>query len=232
MKKKYKRKAMMLLVLVTCVGALVFFWDKLFVSDTGMTTPTEITYTFDTAVIDKGLVRIVNTTSAYTNVGSGVVVSFDENYTYIITNAHVLDEVGSIEVTNGSFMSAATVVELSRNTVLDIIVLKVAKTDYLVPVKISTNYKVSDLVVTVGYPNGEYSVKAGLITAITDVRINSSAKIDYGSSGSGLFNTQMELVGLNKGMIVDTNNQWLSTISIKSHDILTYLMGLGINAVL
>lgn len=230
MKKKYKKKIITIIVLVASISALFFFWDNIFTKNPGMTRPDEIIYTFDTNVIDKGIVKIVNTTAAYSNVGSGIVVAFDELYTYIITNAHVLDEIGSVEVSNGSFMAAATVVEFSRNTVLDIILLKITKTDYLVPVVISTNYKVADLVVTVGFPNGQYSVKAGLITAITEVRINSSARIDQGSSGSGLFSTEMKLVGLNKGMIVDGNGQWLSTLSIKSHDILSYLMGLGINA--
>ena len=74
-----------------------------------------------------------------------------------------------------------------------------------------------------GYANQVYDISAGLITSITSDKINSNASIQPGQSGSGLFNTELELVGLNKQFVVDSNGAWLSTISIKVESITAYL---------
>lgn len=221
---------------MTIIIVMIFFfglfwaWGQfgdMFNQNNDMTPPDSITYQFDTSIIERGLVRITNTTASYTNTGSGVVIHHSDTDTYILTNAHIFDEVGQIEIINGSLQLTAQIVAYSKDTTLDLILLKVTRNDYLVPVQLSTVYQVSTLVVSVGYPNGQYDVQPGLITAIT-TRINSSARIAAGSSGSGLFNVQMQLIGLNKGMVVDVNGQWLSTVSIKSDDIIVYMLGLGL----
>lgn len=221
---------------MTIIIVMIFFfglflsWGKIsefFSNDNEMDPPDGITYQFDTSVLDRSLIRLTNTTQAYTNTGSGVVIYSSDTDTYILTNAHIFDEAGVIEIINGSLRLTAQIVSLSADSNLDLILLKVPKNEYLLPVTLSTNYQVSNLVVAIGYPNGEYDVEPGMITSIT-TRINSSARIAAGSSGSGLFNTQMQLIGLNKGMVVDTNGAWLSTVSIKAEDIITYMLGLGL----
>lgn len=221
---------------MTIIIVMIFFfglfwaWGQfgdMFITNNDIVPPDGITYQFDTSVIERGLVRITNTTPSYTNTGSGVVIHHSDTDTYILTNAHIFDEVGQIEIINGSLQLTAQIVQYSIDTSLDLILLKVTRNDYLVPVEISTVYQVSNLVIAIGYPNGQYEVQPGLITSIS-TRINSSARIAPGSSGSGLFNAQMQLIGLNKGMVVDVNGQWLSTVSIKSDDIIVYMLGLGL----
>lgn len=230
MKRKYKKKFMTIIIVMIFFIGLFLSWGKLSEifggKDNTMNPPDGVTYQFDTSVLDRSLVRLTNTTPSYTNNGSGVVIHQSDTETFIITNAHIFDEVGQIEIMNGTLQLTAQIVPLSSDSNMDLVLLKVPRNEYLTPVQVSTIYQVSNLVVAIGYPNGEYDVQPGLITSIT-TRINSSARISGGSSGSGLFNAQMQLIGINKGMVVDVNGAWLSTVSIKSTDIINYMLGLG-----
>lgn len=188
------------------------------------TTPIPpVTQEFDVSSLNNQLVLIKHTAQGLTNYGSGVVISTDLDKTYILTNAHVIENGGSIEVINNSLQVTATVVSGSINHEYDMVILSIPRNDFLVPVTFANDYSVGSLVLAAGYHNTTYDINAGLITSINNDRINSSARIAAGQSGSGLFNSEMQLVGLNKQYVVDVNNQWLSTISIKVETILEYI---------
>lgn len=222
MKNKKLRKILVIIVLVV---ACVIGYEMLFKKDSnhGANPIPPATQDFDVSSLNSQLVLIKHTSTGYVNYGSGVVVHQDIQKTYILTNAHVLDNLGTIEVINGSLQVAAAVVTNSWDYVNDMVLISVPRSDALTPVTFATSYSVGSLVIAAGYANQVYDITAGLITLITDSKINSNASIQPGQSGSGLFNAEMKLVGLNKQYVVDGNGAWLSTISIKVETIQAYL---------
>ncbi len=222
MKKKSKKIIIILILVVAAVLGYEFFINT--DNTSGGTTPIPpATQDFDVSVLNNQIVLIKHTSNSYVNYGSGVVVSMDETKTYILTNAHVLDNLGSVEVINGALQIVATVVTDSWDYELDMVLLSIPKNDVLIPVSMSTTYAVGSLVFAAGYINQAYDISAGLITAVKNNIINSNATIQPGQSGSGLFNSEMQFVGLNKQYVVDANGAWLSTISIKVETIISYL---------
>lgn len=221
---KFKKGKKLLLIVILGLAAVIGY--ELLLSgnkDSNSTPIPPATQDFDVAALNNQIVLIKHTTTEYTNYGSGVVVGFDDAKTYVLTNAHVLENLGTVEIINGSIQLNAQVVPDSFNHELDMVLLSIPKNDQLVPVKFATSYNVGSLVFAAGYHNQSYDISAGLITSINSDRINSNARINPGQSGSGLFNSELELVGLNKQYVVDSNDAWLSTISIKVEAIITYL---------
>lgn len=221
MKKKFKKIMIIVVLVVIAVIGYEFFLTP---NDNTTNTPIPpATQDFDVSALNNQLVLIKHTSASYINYGSGVVVHQDDTKTYILTNAHVLDNLGSVEVINGSLQVVAAVVIDSWDYELDMVLLSIPRSDNLTPVTFASTYAVGSLVFAAGYANQVYDISAGLITSITSDKINSNASIQPGQSGSGLFNTELELVGLNKQFVVDSNGAWLSTISIKVESITTYL---------
>ena len=222
MKNKTIKKIIIILIIIL---AAVLGYEFFIKSDNGgneIPVP-PATQDFDVSSLNNQIVLIKHTSNSYVNYGSGVVVAVDETKTYILTNAHVLDNIGSVEVINGSLQVVAQVVANSWDYQLDMVLLSIPKNDILMPVSMASNYNVGSLVFASGYRNQSYDISAGLITSIKDNIINSNAAIEPGQSGSGLFNTEMQLVGLNKQYVVDSNGAWLSTISIRVESIIAYL---------
>ena len=218
---KFKRA----LIIIVVVLALVIGYELLFSggNDEGSNPIPPATQEFDVSSLNNQLVLVKHTSASYVNYGSGVVVGQDIQKTYILTNAHVLDNLGTVEIINASLILTAAVVPDSWDYENDMVLLSVPRNDVLTPVTFATSYSVGSLVIAAGYANQVYDITAGLITSITDAKINSNASIQPGQSGSGLFNAEMKLVGLNKQYVVDSNGAWLSTISIRVEIIQAYL---------
>lgn len=213
------------LIIIGIIVAGIVGYEFLFTgSDDGGSNPIPpATQEFDVSALNAQLVLVKHTTAGYVNYGSGVVVHQDIDKTYILTNAHVLENLGTVEIINASLQVTAQVVIDSWDYELDMVLLSIPRNDALVPVTFATSYAVGSLVFAAGYANQVYDISAGLITSITTDKINSNATIQPGQSGSGLFNTEMQLVGLNKQFVVDSNGAWLSTISIRVEAIQSYL---------
>lgn len=136
--------------------------------------------------------------------GSGVVLSEDG---YIVTNHHVIDGANTIKVrlSNGQTYTAALTGTDERT---DLAVLKINASG-LTAAKLtdSSTVRVGDFVIAIGNPLGELggTVTEGIISA-KDRKVTidgeamtllqTSAAVNPGNSGGGLFNLNGELVGV------------------------------------
>jgi putative serine protease PepD len=139
--------------------------------------------------------------------GSGVILRSDG---FILTSAHVVDGVRSIEVTlaNGDKLPAKLV---GTDDVTDVAVIKVARTNLPAAV-IGTEkqLRVGDIAVAIGSPLGlQQTVTEGIISALGRVvhagasspalvdMIQTDAAITHGNSGGALINGDGAVVGIN-----------------------------------
>ncbi|MEG0832629.1 MAG: trypsin-like peptidase domain-containing protein [Oscillospiraceae bacterium] len=136
--------------------------------------------------------------------GSGVVLSADG---YIVTNNHVVNGASKITVrTKSGANYPATLVGTDSKT--DLAVLKIDATG-LTPTILgdSSKLRVGDAVVAIGNPLGSLggTVTDGIISALdreivvqnqTMTLLQTSAAVNPGNSGGGLFNANGELVGI------------------------------------
>ncbi|KAB2923652.1 MAG: DegQ family serine endoprotease [Candidatus Contendobacter sp.] len=138
------------------------------------------------------------------SVGSGFIVSADG---YIVTNAHVVDEVDSIVVglSDRSELPAQVVGKDRRS---DIALLKVNTDASLPTVRIGDSHKakVGQWVLAIGSPFGfERTATQGIISALGRSLpsdnyvpfIQTDAAVNPGNSGGPLFNLDGEVIGVN-----------------------------------
>lgn len=136
--------------------------------------------------------------------GSGVVLTEDG---YIVTNRHVIDGAGSVQVrlNDGRTYPARTA---GSDEKTDLAVLKIDAAG-LTPAKLadSSLTRAGDFVIAVGNPLGELggTVTEGIISAKdrqvtidnqSMTLLQTSAAVNPGNSGGGLFNLEGELVGV------------------------------------
>ncbi|MCG8393070.1 MAG: DegQ family serine endoprotease [Pseudomonadales bacterium] len=142
--------------------------------------------------------------------GSGVIVDAKEGY--VLTNAHVVKNADTIEVTltDGRELSAELV---GTDEEVDLAVLKLERAKDLTQIAIadSTRLKVGDFVVAIGNPFGlGQTVTSGIVSALGrtglgidgyESFIQTDASINPGNSGGALVNLKGELVGINTAII-------------------------------
>ncbi len=144
--------------------------------------------------------------------GSGVIMS---DAGYIITNAHVIENGGTVTVvTADEARYEARVVGSDSKT--DLAVLKIDGAEGLTPAEFgsSGDLVVGELAVAIGNPLGMElfgSVTAGIISALdrkitfedrTMVLIQTDAAINPGNSGGALVNGYGQIIGINSAKIV------------------------------
>jgi serine protease Do len=139
--------------------------------------------------------------------GTGIVI---DPRGYIVTNHHVVDEVGSLRVRLADGTAVAARV-LARDPESDLALIKVDTTRPLptVPLGTATDLMVGETVIAVGNAYGyEHTVTVGVVSAVgRDVTLNkevsykaliqTDASINPGNSGGPLLNVHGELVGVN-----------------------------------
>lgn len=140
--------------------------------------------------------------------GSGVVIAQSDEYAYIVTNYHVIDGASSASV----ILTDKTVIEseyLDGDVNYDIAMIRI-KTDKKFPKIVcgsSDSLKVGEEVLAIGNPLGQLggTVTDGIISALNrEVTIDNikmtllqtSAAVNPGNSGGGLFNMAGELIGV------------------------------------
>lgn len=143
--------------------------------------------------------------------GSGFIIDKEG---FIITNAHVINDAESIDVT----LSDETVHEakiIGKDNLTDIALIKINTQKELKPVRLgdSDKARVGDWILAIGNPFGlGGSVTAGIISAKSrdiesgqyDNFIQTDASINQGSSGGPMFNMAGEVIGINS-VIFSTN---------------------------
>ncbi len=156
--------------------------------------------------------------------GTGIIYSETDNYYYIVTNNHVIDN--STNITIKLFDNEADIfvdlVGADKNT--DIAVLKLKKDDIvnkddnseIKPITIgsSSNIRVGDTAIAIGNAYGySNTVTKGIVSALNrnvDTRLNilsliqTDAAINEGNSGGPLIDKYGNLIGINTIKIVDT----------------------------
>ena len=155
--------------------------------------------------------------------GSGFVYKTDDNYGYILTNQHVVEESSSITIV----MSDKTEVEgklLGSDEYLDLAVVRIDKKNVKLVATLGTSEdsELGDTVFTIGSPVGvEYSgtVTRGTLSGknrMVSVSISNSenwimkvlqidAAINPGNSGGPLLNVNGEVIGINSLKLAETS---------------------------
>lgn len=159
-----------------------------------------------------------------TSCGSGVIISQDENYLYIVTNQHVVADATTLSV---SFVDNAVYEAqlCGSDEEADLAVIKVALSDLsqdtLSQIKViavggSDQLEVGEQVVAIGNALGYgQSVTTGIVSALdrsmtnesgaTATYIQTDAAINPGNSGGALLNLDGELIGINSAKLSDTD---------------------------
>lgn len=140
--------------------------------------------------------------------GSGVVWAIGTDYSYIVTCNHVIEDANEIKITfhNGETISSELV---GGDHKTDIAVLKVQKTD-LSPILLpndNSTLAIGQAVIAIGNPLGEFgnSVSDGILSSTArNILVDGSvmrvlqttAAVNHGNSGGGLFDLNGQLIGL------------------------------------
>ncbi len=152
--------------------------------------------------------------------GSGFVYKQDDQYGYVLTNNHVVENTTSVKVINVEGVEVDAIV-LGTDVYMDIAVLRIPKDAILQVATIgdSSNSELGDTVFTVGSPEGrEYmgTVTKGILSGkdreVTVKLSNGSyimsvlqtdAAINPGNSGGPLVNINGEVIGINSLKLVE-----------------------------
>ena len=161
--------------------------------------------------------------------GSGIIVSQNDDYLYIVTNNHVVDGATSLTVAfSDNSMADAEIKGTDPST--DLAVIRVAldsvEAETLANIKVATlgnsdNLKVGEASIAIGNALGYgQSVTTGCISALnrevsvsdsssgtnyTAQLIQTDAAINPGNSGGALLNAQGEVIGINSVKYSDTS---------------------------
>ena len=153
---------------------------------------------------------------SYSGFGSGVIISNDG---YIVTNNHVVEDAGLINVTlNDNSEYEATLVGNDPTTDLALLKIDVENTPYITFGN-SDDVKIGEWVLAVGNPfNLTSTVTAGIVSAkarninilgtpgAIESFIQTDAAVNMGNSGGALVNMNGELVGVNAAIASNTGS--------------------------
>lgn len=180
----------------------------------GSTGHTNLTKSEVVALVADAVVEITTATVQYngnyvaSGAGSGVVIAQSDEYAYIVTNYHVIEGASSANV----ILTDKTVIPaeyLDGDVNYDIAMIRI-KTNKKFPKIVcgsSKDLKVGEDVLAIGNPLGQLggTVTDGIISAlnrevtIENVKmtlLQTSAAVNPGNSGGGLFNMAGELIGI------------------------------------
>lgn len=172
---------------------------------------------YDATVLIQGYSK-----DSITSTGTGFVYKTDNNYGYLLTNQHVVNDTEKITIvlTNDKEVSAEV---LGGDEYLDLAVLRIPKSEVIQVANIgnSEKCKIGDSIFTVGSPMGyDYrgSVTSGILSGkdrMVAVSVTSSsndwvmrvlqidASINPGNSGGPLLNVNGEVIGICSLKLVD-----------------------------
>lgn len=159
-------------------------------------------------VYDSVVVINAYLSSGYSS-GAGVLFAESEEYSYILTCHHVIEDALSYEIILSDQTSYSASL-IGGDPTTDIAVLAIAATDLCIAsfTTDSSNLKVGSTAIAIGNPLGTLgnTVTSGIISATNRYittedgtkheLIQTDAAINSGNSGGGLFNTAGELIGI------------------------------------
>lgn len=148
-------------------------------------------------------------TNSLSSVGSGVII--DAAKGFIVTNAHVIKDAQSVNITlsDGRHFNAK-VIGMDKPSDVALLQVKVPNLT-AIPLADSNQLQVGDFVAAIGSPFGlNQSVTSGIVSALGrsalgienyESFIQTDASINPGNSGGALINTKGQLVGINTAII-------------------------------
>ncbi len=166
-----------------------------------------------------------DTDSTYetTSSGSGIIVAQDDDYVYIVTNYHVIEDADelSVEFIDESTYSA-TIKGTSEDNDLAVLMVSISDiaSETLNEIKVatlgdSTTLKLGEPAIAIGNSLGYgQSVTVGYISALerevqiednTMTLLQTDAAINPGNSGGALLNIKGEVIGINSAKYSDTS---------------------------
>ena len=161
-----------------------------------------------TSIIKSYTVAIKIEISSSVSIGSGIIIKQDDNSYQILTNEHVIRYADKIEVYIPSLNKYFEATLEKENTNEDLAIISITTTDILSVYTVTDiEYSVGQLVLAVGTATSldfANTVTLGIISNITDERIQHDAAINTGNSGGPLFTINGMLIGLNVSKINST----------------------------
>ena len=217
------------ITIILCVGAFFAFYKfylknlvvektikEVTVTDSGISDAVENVY--DATVVVESYIngRLYST-------GTGFVYKKDDNYGYILTNSHVIENATEVKIILTSKESITTKV-LGNDSYSDIAVLSIPSNKVLSVASVgdSDSIKVGDTAFTVGAPvdasayswtvtrgiisgkNREVAVTINNSSSVMEV-IQTDAAINSGNSGGPLCNSNGEVIGITNMKLASTN---------------------------
>lgn len=161
------------------------------------------------AMLEPSVVRIDISGPGWIGAGSGVIIT---NTGWVLTNAHVLEDATSVEIT---LMNGDTYTGLVNNIywhdTLDIALVKMNTSQTNFPAAMlgsSSDTEIGETVVAIGFPDpfflyGPASFTAGIVSAFRVTLfdgleyIQTDAAVNLGNSGGPLVNLKGEVIGIN-----------------------------------
>jgi serine protease Do len=156
--------------------------------------------------ISKGCVGIYGSSNDSASGGSGVIYKEVNGLYYVVTNAHVIEEMTKIQIFLGGvkYYNATLVGKDSKN---DIAVLTFSLDMFGGEVYVHDifNYeeeliKVGQTTLAIGCPldlDNYNTLTTGVVSKVTYSQIMTNAELNPGNSGGGLFNLSGRLIGIN-----------------------------------
>lgn len=138
----------------------------------------------------------------------GSAVAMDERT--LVTNCHVIDEMGVIEIRHGRQVQRATPLAGDPLTDRCLMTVSPGRLTAVPGVRPWSDLRVGETVYTIGAPKGlEETLGQGLISGLREIKnvryVQTSAPISAGSSGGGLFDASGNLVGITTFRIRDAD---------------------------
>lgn len=163
--------------------------------------------------VSKGCVGLAVTGQSKSATGSGVIFKYDsksELY-YVVTNAHVVENMTSCKVYFGGIKyNSATIIGSDSKNDIAVVTFKLDFINDSIKNNIGVNdifnYEENDLVavgqtaIAIGCPLGleNYNIlTTGVVSSVSNLLISTDAALNPGNSGGGLFNLAGRLIGIN-----------------------------------
>jgi S1-C subfamily serine protease len=166
-------------------------------------------------------VYIVNVTQGCA--GSGTTINVDGK-TYIVSAGHLDDPTDTFFVKQGDEYRPIKLVKVNHEVDLALFEYVGAYCDLTIAPIAVEEPRVGDRIWAVGNPAGlEDAITSGTLVRKMNFSYLIDAKIYYGSSGGGLFNTKGELIGVNVAMV--GTGTYLLGMSVNLRTIKAFILG-------
>lgn len=235
-KRKSSIKEVVLLILIVVIGFSIVITQGIFLNKSisihriVKISQFKISYNYlkSVTVIIKDYIN-----NKYTAMGTGVIIKYENGYTYIITDFHVINVVGNdIRIQNGLRQRYVEIVKINKKKDLALIRIfgklknKGVIKGFAFPI-------ISEKIYNVGHHLGRlYIYGEGVISGWDRTLLLVQIPDMFGDSGSGIFNSQGKLIALVDeinlipmspiDLIVDSSH----SLCISNSDIQSFLRGL------